>query len=974
MSNLYRILCFLSLMIAAVLAQNQVDSTSTCEPSSEWNEACNDCSCTSIESDLVKFKNIDDCKAYAELHGYDHISFRGRKCRLGYAEWCPPSIGMADKNGWDTHKLTIQDCPKHNYENQWSRYGDGRCETDVFPIADISLPSGFAFDGQFSPAGNMYYTQRVTLETCRELCLAEDWCAFFSWKQETMTSAETAWCYISADCHLVADENGYDNHSHLYVTYVKNAAEDFLYLKNKSCGDFRHVSESMSTKTDSPGKCMIYAYNECTNKEFFEWKKSNDACRCVEETDCDNAHSERIDVYRIKFTDNPVWSDMAGFDSVCSTSENSIEIRIDAQLYHELDGDYDANCETLCGSVGSVCLDGWDDVSNARCPVGDEITSFGCKKGHRQSFVCSCAVLPGAFALIDGAPNSNHSPAEIPNPDLSQKLGEVQCCHPDKGCTRRNPWNSGNENNCISGNNDNVQVSLYEAISMCDSLGDKWSLCTREETNSGLCQSKGCGHDSKLAWVREENQASRVVNYNDCISIESLTHGPNTPESRWNTECPDHHAVVSVETKVVETFMWTILRTQCCALVDKITTNGARIPEEGLLVGGGSFAVEDEWDVQCEPNAIMVGLFDNDDSGEFDDIDITKCRTLDSTFACGDKIDNSDCVVVDLLPNAISSCPIDYVLVGLYDDEYTRFNRVRKMKCCRVLECIPPTVSPTQKPSTSGPTEKPTTPPTSSIPSLSPSTEEPSLFPTTDEPTYFPTTEEPTVSPTKSPSTSGPSKSPTLDPTTDEPTYFPTTEKPTVSPTKSPSTSDPSKSPSSNPTTDEPTYFPTTDEPTVFPTKSPSTTRPSKSPSHSPTTDEPTYFPTKSPSTTHPSKSPSHNPTTDEPTYFPTTDEPTEQPTTSVPSKSPSSNPTTDEPTALPTAPPTYAPTICEPTCRSHSDQMVDLLGRILDFNRDLLNLARMKRLETLHSDLNEMISDLETLENQMNIVPDVVS
>jgi len=291
-----------------------------------------------------------------------------------------------------------------------------------------------------------------------------------------------------------------------------------------------------------------------------------------------------------------------------------------------------------------------------------------------------------------------------------------------------------------------------------------------------------------------------VVNYNDCISIESLTHGPDNPEYRWNTECPDHHAVVSVETEVVEEFMWTISRTQCCALVDKITTDGARIPEEGYLVGGGSFAVEDEWDVQCEPNAIMVGLYDNDDSGDFDDIDTTKCRTLDSTFACGDKIDNSDCVVVDLLPNALSSCPIDYVLVGLYDDEYTSFNRVRKMKCCRVLQCIQPTVSPTHKPT---------------------------AYPTSSIPTYFPTTT-------------------------------------------------------------EPTYFPTT-----------------------------------------------------------------------------------DEPTSLPTSPPTHAPTICEPTCRSHTDQMVDLLGRILDFNRELLNLAELKGPATpLHTVLNEMMSDLETLEHQMNIVP----
>merc|ERR1719317_1876132 len=67
-------------------------------------------------------------------------------------------------------------------------------------------------------------------------------------------------------------------------------------------------------------------------------------------------------------------------------------------------------------------------------------------------------------------------------------------------------------------------------------------------------------------------------------------------------------------------------------------------------------------------------------------------------------------------------------MVGLWDSNITAFDRVRKMKCCRVLESILPTVSPTQMPTTDDPSECPTVSPTTSIPSMSPTTDDPTLY------------------------------------------------------------------------------------------------------------------------------------------------------------------------------------------------------------------------------------------------------
>jgi len=433
----------------------------------------------------------------------------------------------------------------------------------------------------------------------------------------------------------------------------------------------------------------------------------------------------------------------------------------------------------------------------------------------------------------------------------------------------------------------------------------------------------GYGHASNIlphhngANVFVRYASSKVINYDDCTTIESVT-GPHyevDPED-WETTCPENTAVVSVETMETEPHnqYWSIAKMQCCPLVDKITGSQYRIPEliggvPNYLQGGGSLSVEDQWEAQCPPNAVMVGIYDNDDNGDFDDIDATACNTLDCPYTCGEKIDNDDCVVVNISPYSLSSCPIDYVMVGLWDAAGTYFSRVRKMKCCRVLESIPPTVSPTQMPTTDDPSQCPTVSPTTSIPSMSPTTNEPTLYPSQN----------------------------------------PTTEQPTDAPSLTPSTEEPSISPSRCPTFSDPTYYP------------------SKSPSKSPTTDSPTLLPTISPSTDRPTKFPSTSPTTEDPSLFPTM-----PPSTDSPTKSPSQNPTTEEPTAFPSTPPTYAPTLCEPTCRSHADQMVNFLDLMLDFNTVLLESVEFRKSdEPLQIALDEMIMRLRRLKDHMNIVHD---
>lgn len=93
-----------------------------------------------------------------------------------------------------------------------------------------------------------------------------------------------------------------------------------------------------------------------------------------------------LSLFTVGHATNTDWSTMKDFASICSQSHISTEIRVDSD-------NADTDCDTLCRSVGSTCLDGWGDFQNERCPVGSEreqVHTMGCTNANHRSFVCSC--------------------------------------------------------------------------------------------------------------------------------------------------------------------------------------------------------------------------------------------------------------------------------------------------------------------------------------------------------------------------------------------------------------------------------------------------------------------------------------------------------------------------------------------------------------------------------------------------------
>ena len=61
-----------------------------------------------------------------------------------------------------------------------------------------------------------------------------------------------------------------------------------LFLEDKICGEYKHVNGSLTEATNTFQKCNDMVLNECTYKDYFTWRESNNACHCVEETNCDS--------------------------------------------------------------------------------------------------------------------------------------------------------------------------------------------------------------------------------------------------------------------------------------------------------------------------------------------------------------------------------------------------------------------------------------------------------------------------------------------------------------------------------------------------------------------------------------------------------------------------------------------------------------------------------------------------------------
>ena len=119
--------------------------------------------------------------------------------------------------------------------------------------------------------------------------------------------------------------------------------------------------------------------------------------------------------------------------------------------------------------------------------------------------------------MVDGAPLSGTFRPTEKATDPNTQLAEVQCCKTDlSDCTRRDPWNSGSNNDCISGQNDDVKYNYFKAESLCQNLepqGD-WDLCPKELIDTtdqrGICQWKGCSIDNDLTWTKRIPQGTFV--------------------------------------------------------------------------------------------------------------------------------------------------------------------------------------------------------------------------------------------------------------------------------------------------------------------------------------------------------------------------------------------------------------------------------------------------------------------------------
>ena len=64
-----------------------------------------------------------------------------------------------------------------------------------------------------------------------------------------------------------------------------------LFLEDKICGEYKHVNGSLTEATNTFQKCNDMVLNECTYKDYFSWRESNNACHCAEETNCDSPKS-----------------------------------------------------------------------------------------------------------------------------------------------------------------------------------------------------------------------------------------------------------------------------------------------------------------------------------------------------------------------------------------------------------------------------------------------------------------------------------------------------------------------------------------------------------------------------------------------------------------------------------------------------------------------------------------------------------
>jgi hypothetical protein len=72
-----------------------------------------------------------------------------------------------------------------------------------------------------------------------------------------------------------------------------------MFKENMMCGKYEHVTGSKTELTNTSEKCNTIVLNECLQKDYFTWRKKNNACHCVVENNCDSPrNSSGLNIYQ----------------------------------------------------------------------------------------------------------------------------------------------------------------------------------------------------------------------------------------------------------------------------------------------------------------------------------------------------------------------------------------------------------------------------------------------------------------------------------------------------------------------------------------------------------------------------------------------------------------------------------------------------------------------------------------------------
>jgi len=112
------------------------------------------------------------------------------------------------------------------------------------------------------------------------------------------------------------------------------------YKKDLICGKAKHVSKSLKADTNTPEKCASFVSKECKYKDFFTWRKKNNACHCVDQPNCNSPKANKgLNIYRV--------SGCAGNEGIKSKWMNFIFLKSNyAHILHAKDSiNWLKNCQ-----------------------------------------------------------------------------------------------------------------------------------------------------------------------------------------------------------------------------------------------------------------------------------------------------------------------------------------------------------------------------------------------------------------------------------------------------------------------------------------------------------------------------------------------------------------------------------------------------------------------------------------------------